>query len=262
MNLEKYYNKAYDWMLTQGPKVILGIVVLFLGLWLINLISKWIRGSMSKMDFDASLKPFLLSFVLMVLRVGLVLTVMQILGIEMTIFAAMVGAFGVAAGLALSGTLQNFASGVLILLLKPFKVGDNILAQGAEGTVDSIQIFYTIITTFDNKTVIIPNSKLSNEVITNISREGSRRADIMLMLAYGADIEKTKSIIDSVIDTSAEMLKTPERRIGVTEMANKDGFIIIVNVWVNAHGFEDTKLAFQTKLMIELTKAGIKLPGL
>ncbi len=262
MNVEKYYDKAYDWLLTYGPRVLLGVIILFVGLWLINLMAKWVKSGMSKMELDASLKPFLLSFFVMLLRVGLVLIVMQILGIEMTIFAAMVGAFGVAAGLALSGTLQNFASGVLILLLKPFKVGDNILSQGTEGTVKSIQIFYTVLTTYDNKSVIIPNSKLSNEVITNISREGNRRLDVPLMLSYGADIEKATEIINSIIDSSENMLKSPERRIGISQIENKDGFILMINVWVNAHGFEDTKLAFQTKLINDLTKGGVKLPGL
>src|SRR6185312_5183593 len=108
---------------------------------------------------------------------------------EMTLFATVVGAFGVAAGLALSGTLQNFASGILILLLKPFKVGDNIITQGLEGTVTSIEIFYTLVTTFDNRSVIVPNSKLSNEVIINISREGRRRLDINYKFANNIDIK-------------------------------------------------------------------------
>ena len=117
------------------------------------------------------------------LKILLALALLQVLGIQMTMFAALVGAFGVAAGLALSGTLENFTSGILILLLKPFRVGDNIIAQAQEGTVTSIQLFYTVVLTFDNRTVIVPNSKLSNEVIINLSREGLRRMDIELKLA-------------------------------------------------------------------------------
>lgn len=177
-NIEHFYDKAYDWIIDKGPSVILGIVLLILGLWLIKLLGKWMQNGMRHKDINPSLRPFLTSLILITLRVLLILTVMQIIGIQLTFLTVLIGGIGVAAGLALSGTLQNFASGVLILLLKPFVVGDNIIAQSQEGTVTSIQIFYTIVKTFDNRTVVIPNGKLSNEVIINISREGSRRLDI------------------------------------------------------------------------------------
>jgi small conductance mechanosensitive channel len=179
----------------------------------------------------------------------------------MTIFAAVIGAFGVAAGLALSGTLQNFASGVLILLLKPYRVGDNLNTQSLEGTVTSIQLFYTIILTFDNKTVIVPNSKLSNEVIINLSRQGTRRLDVVLKFTYAFDFEQIKGIINNTISKFEKINKVPEHRIGVSEL-EPDGYKIGVNVWINAHGFEDTKLSFQQLLIEELKKGGIKLPGM
>lgn len=158
-NIEKLSDKIYSWIVEKGPGFILGIIVLFIGLWLIKLFSRWLTSRMNQKEIDPSLKPFLLSLLLVVLRVLLVLGVMQIIGIQMTIFAALIGAIGVALGLALSGTLQNFASGIIILFLKPFSVGDNIVAGGQEGTVTSIQIFYTVVTTADNRTVIYPNSK-------------------------------------------------------------------------------------------------------
>jgi small conductance mechanosensitive channel len=169
----------------------------------------------------------------------------------MTLFATVIGAFGVAAGLALSGTLQNFASGILILLLKPFVIGDNIVTQGLEGTVTSIQIFYTLVRTFDNRSVIVPNSKLSNEVIINISREGSRRLDIEIKFPYTIEIEKVKSIINYSVDRSENILQTPERRIGVTAM-ELDGFKLDINVWVKAHGFQDTRLALQNTILKDI----------
>jgi small conductance mechanosensitive channel len=122
-------------------------------------------------------------------------------GIEMSIFAALIASVGVAAGLALSGTLQNFTSGILILVLKPYKVGDNIIAQAQEGTVSSIQLFYTVITTFDNKTVIVPNSKLSNELIVNLSREGTRRLDTEMKVAFPVPFEQIRSIVEQAIQT-------------------------------------------------------------
>lgn len=260
-NIEHFYDKAYDWIIDKGPSVILGIVLLILGLWLIKLLGKWMQGGMHRKDINPSLRPFLTSLILITLRVLLVLTVMQIIGIQLTFLTVLIGGIGVAAGLALSGTLQNFASGVLILLLKPFVVGDSIIAQSQEGTVISIQIFYTIVKTFDNRTVVIPNGKLSNEVIINISREGSRRLDIEMKFSYGIDYEQIVNVFNKTVDEFKDCLKTPERRIGVSALED-NGFKVSLNVWVKAHGFTDTKLSFLEVLMKNLKLGGIKLPGM
>jgi small conductance mechanosensitive channel len=261
MKIEKLYNYVYDWIIKYGPGFIVGIIVLFVGLWLINLFVKWSHSGMHRKNVDPSVKPFLLSLIAVALRVLLILGVMQIVGIQMTLFAAVIGAFGVAAGLALSGTLQNFASGILILLLRPFVVGDNIVTQGMEGTVTAIQIFYTTIKTFDNRSVIVPNSKLSNEIIINISREGSRRLDIELKFSNGIDMKEVIGVINRSIDRSEDILQTPERRIGVASI-EPDGYKMAVNVWVNAHGFQDTKLKFQQNLLQDIKDSGLKIPGL
>lgn len=260
-NIAHFYDKAYDWIIDKGPSVILGMVLLILGLWLIKLLGKWMQGGMHRKDINPSLRPFLTSLLLITLRVLLVLTVMQIIGIQLTFLTVLIGGIGVAAGLALSGTLQNFASGVLILLLKPFVVGDNIIAQSQEGTVTSIQIFYTIVKTFDNRTVVIPNGKLSNEVIINISREGSRRLDIEMKFSYGIDYEQIVTVFNKTVDEFKDCLKTPERRIGVSALEDS-GFKVSLNVWVKAHGFTDTKLSFLEVLMKNLKLGGIKLPGM
>jgi small conductance mechanosensitive channel len=260
-NIDHFYNKAYDWIIDKGPSLILGVAILILGLWLIKLLGKWMQGGMHRKDVNPSLRPFLTSLMLITLRILLVLTVMQIIGIQLTFLTVLIGGMGVAAGLALSGTLQNFASGVLILLLKPFVVGDNIIAQSQEGTVTSIQIFYTIVKTFDNRTVVIPNGKLSNEVIINISREGSRRLDIEMKFSYGIDYEQIVVIFNKTVDEFKECLKTPERRIGVSALEDS-GFKVSLNIWVKAHGFTDTKLSFLEILMKNLKLGGIKLPGM
>lgn len=257
----QFYDKAFNWMIEKGPNILIGIFILIAGFWLIRIFSRWITNSLHEKNVDASLKPFFISVAVIVLRVLLVFTVMQFVGIEMTVFAALIGAVGVAAGLALSGTLQNFASGVLILMLKPFVVGDNIIAQGQEGTVTDIEIFYTKVTTFDNRTVVIPNSKLSNEVIINISVEGSRRLDIQIKFGYGIDYEQVLKTIESVIAGSDGILKTPEHRIGVS-LLEETGYNVMINVWLNSHGFTDAKLNFQEKLLKALKEAGIPLPGL
>jgi len=260
MHIEKFYDHAYDWLIKYGPSFVIGIFVLIIGLWLIRMIANWSQNRMHKKNVNPTVKPFLLSLFTVALRILLILVVMEIMGIQLTLFAALIGAFGVAAGLALSGTLQNFASGVLILLLKPFIVGDNIITQGLEGTVATIQIFYTQVKTFDNRTLIVPNGQLSNNTIINMSREGNRRLDINYKFNNGIDIKQVKSVINATIDKSENILKTPARRIGVA-LLEPDGYTIGVNVWVNAHGFEDAKLALQETLLQDIKDAGIKIQG-
>ncbi len=189
--------------------MLIAIVVLFLGIWLIRLFKTALNRHMVSSDFDPSLQPFLVSLFGTLLQVLLVLALMQVLGLQMTIFTALIGALGVAAGLALSGTLQNFTSGVLILLLKPFRVGESIVAQGQEGVVASIQIFFTVVTTYHNTTVIIPNSKLSNEVIINLSRQGKRRLDVELKFGFGISSDQVREIVERRISQSPDILKDP-----------------------------------------------------
>lgn len=257
----KFTDNAYDWMVVYVPRIILALVIFFIGQWVIRMINRWTRKILTGKRIDITLQPFLQNLFAILLQVLLVLGIMQILGIQMTIFAALVGALGVAAGLALSGTFQNFASGVLIILLKPFKVGDNISTQGHEGTVTAIRLFYTIVLTFDNTTVIVPNSKLSNDIIFNLSRQGKRRMDVEMKFNYAIDFDTVKNIVLRTIDSFDKCLKDPPPRIGVQDL-QADGFIISINAWTKAHGYQDTKLAFQEKLMKDIKVAGIKLPGM
>ena len=261
MDLDKFYDKAMDWIIRVGPKIIVAIIALFIGLWIIRMIKRWTRNSLQKKAVGSNVATFLQNMIIAVLYVLLAVLLMQILGIQMTLFATIIGGITVAAGLALSGTMQNFASGILILLLKPFRTGDNIITQGQEGTVTSIQIFYTIITTFDNKTVIVPNSKLSNEIIINTSREGKRRMDIELKLNYGVEINKVKQLIEQLVKADKDVLDDPKPRVGVSVL-EADGYKLMVNAWVKPHGFQDEKLSLQEEIIEKLKQAGIKLPGM
>jgi small conductance mechanosensitive channel len=231
MKFEDFYINAYRLIVRYTPRVLMAMVLLFIGFWIVSKLKNWLHNSLDKRDIDPSLRPFLLSVTVIFLQGLLVLGAMQVVGVQMTIFAAFVGAFGVAAGLALSGTMQNFTSGILILILKPFRAGDNIIAQGQEGTVSSIEIFYTIVTTFDNRTVILPNSKLSNEVIVNLSREGIRRLDIELKLAFSVAFDQVSTILERTILANKELLKEPNYRIGVSSV-EPDGYKVMVNTWV------------------------------
>lgn len=254
--VQRMYDKASDWMFTAGPRLIFAILALVFGIWIIRLLRKKIDNRLQRQNIHSSLKPFLESLIFTVLYFTLGLLVMGLLGIKLTVFAAVIAAFGAAAGLALSGTLQNFASGVLILLLKPFKTSDNIVAQGFEGTVDSIQIFYTVVNTFDNRTVIIPNSKLSNEVIVNITKRGVRRLDVELKFKYTEDIDKLKEILRQAFIDFPEVKNDPAPRIGITAI-DTDSFTLRCNVWLHAHGFEDTRMVVNEKIVATLKAAGI-----
>ena len=174
---------------------------------------------------------------------------------RLTIFGSIIGGFTVAVGLALSGTFQNFAGGVLILLLKPFELDDNIVAQGQDGKVVSIQIFYTVLITPDNKTVIIPNGKLFNEVIVNVTREGRRRLDFEIKLGYTANSEQVMAIIWEAIKSTDNILQDAVNRVGVSAL-EVDGIKFIVNVWVNPADFLVIKLALHEKIIQALETAG------
>jgi small conductance mechanosensitive channel len=157
--------------------------------------------------------------------------------------------------------LQNFTSGIVILLLKPFRLGDNIIAQGQEGTITSIEIFYTVVTTFDHRTVIFPNSKLSNEVIINTSRHGTRRIDIELKFNYGIAFEHIREITAKTIAAQNNASKDPAPRIAISSL-DPDGYKVMINAWTNAHGYLDARYQLQEKIMENLKAAGIKLPGM
>jgi small conductance mechanosensitive channel len=261
MDINKLYSRAYDWLISYGPKFLVGVAVLFVGLWLIKLFSRWSTNRMQHKNVDPTVKPFILSMVTIVLRIILVIMAMEIAGIHLTLLTALIGAFGVAAGLALSGTLQNFASGILILLLKPFVVGDNILTQGFEGTVTSIQIFFSTVKTYDNRIVILPNSLLSNNMIVNISREGVRRLDILYKFANGVDIKQVKDVLNKIIDKTEKCLKSPERKIGIS-LLEADSYTLDIDVWVDALGFEDSKQIIQEAILQGLKDAAIKIGGM
>ena len=259
MKLHNYYNTIYTWLIDRGLRAAGGLIIFFIGIWLIRIIRSRLRKRMSTRKVSSSVQPFILSLTIPALYVLLVLFVIDILGFQLTIFTTIIGAFSVAAGLALSGTFQNFAGGVLILLLKPFEIDDSIIAQGQEGKVTLILIFYTVLLTVDNRTIIIPNGKLFNEVIVNLSREGKRRLDFDVRLAYAADIEKAKAIILAAINTSANILPEPPARVGLIGL-EIDSIRITVNVWIDPANYLTVKIALMEKIIKDLGAAGVAFP--
>lgn len=252
--------KVGDVLAVYGPKVLLALLTLIIGFWIIKWISKVFLKVMNKREVDASLKSFLKSMVSILLKIMLVISVAGMVGIETTSFIAVLGAAGLAVGLALSGTLQNFAGGIMILLFKPFKVGDFIDAQGYMGSVREIQIFNTIMKTPDNKTIIIPNGQLANGAMVNFSTEEKRRVDMTFGISYDDDIDKARSIIDGLIKVDSRVLNDPaEPFIAVSELGDSS-VNFAVRVWANASDYWGIFFDMQEKVKKAFDKEGISIP--
>ena len=214
---------------------------------------------MEKSKIDQSLVPFLKSLTNIVLKILVIITVMGMIGIQMTSFIAIIGAAGLAFGLALSGTLQNFAGGVIILILKPFKIGDFIEAQGFSGTVKEISIFATMLNTVDKKLVIIPNGPLSTGALTNYSAEPQRRVDWKFGIAYGDDVENFKKAINDFINEDARILKDPASFIGLSELGDSS-VNFAVRAWVNSEDYWDVFFLMNEKVYKQFEDYKLNIP--
>ena len=255
----KYTQMASDIIMTWGPKVIAAIVTLLIGLWIIGIITRGIAKTMQKRDVDPSLRPFLKSLISAVLKVMLFISVIGMVGIEATSFVAVLGAAGLAIGLALQGTLQNFAGGVIILLIKPFKVGDWIDTPNHSGTVHAIQIFHTILKTPDNKTIIIPNGPLANSSLTNYSTEPRRRLDLTVGVGYGDSTEKTRKTLMELINADDRILKDPEPFIAVAELADSS-VNFTVRLWVETADYWPLKFDMNERIYNKFNEVGLNIP--
>jgi len=245
--------------LEYGPKLIAAIAVWVIGSWVIKLLVSGLNKVMDKGKVDPSLKPFLCSISGIVLKVMLGITVLGMLSIQMTSFVAILAAAGLAVGMALSGTLQNFAGGVMILLFKPFKIGDFIDAQGYMGTVKEIQIFNSILTTPDNKTIIIPNGGLSTGSMVNFSTEAKRRVDWTIGVAYGDDLDKARAVIKQLCDADQRIFKDPEVVIVVSALADSS-VNFAVRAWVKAPDYFPVFWAMNENVYKTFAKEGLNIP--
>lgn len=259
MDTQEIISQFTDLVFYYGPKLIGAIIVWFIGSFVVKGLTKAFANILEKKGTDPSLKPFLISLIGTLLRVLLVITVLSTLGIEMTSFIAILGAAGLAVGMALSGTLQNFAGGVMILIFKPFKVGDVIDAQGYVGSVKEIQIFNTILKTPDNKTIIIPNGGLSNSSMVNFSTEENRRVDWTIGIAYGDDVEKAKEVIQKLCDADNRILKDPAVFIAVSELADSS-VNFTVRAWVNAADYWGVFFDMNENVYKTFDKEGLNIP--
>ncbi|WJG10437.1 mechanosensitive ion channel domain-containing protein [Aliiglaciecola sp. LCG003] len=249
--IEMITEKSIELGMTYGPKLLLAIVILFLGFWMIGVMLKGVDKALDGAKIDVTLSKFLHSIISVILKLMLIIVFASMIGVETASLIAMLGAAGLAIGLALQGSLANFAGGVLILLFKPFKAGDVIESQGFLGRVKEIQIFNTIILTLDNKRVVIPNSLLSNGCVTNLFCEEKRRVDVTFGISYGDDIKKVKAILREIITADERVLEEPGFEIFVS--AHADSSInILTRSWVKSEHywavhydlFEKVKYAF------------------
>jgi small conductance mechanosensitive channel len=241
-----------------GPSLVLAILTLIMGMWIINKIVASSDGALQG-KVEPTLLRFLSSLTSVGLKAMLLISVASMIGVETTSFIAVLGAAGLAVGLALQGSLANFAGGALILFFKPFKVGDLIEAQGYVGVVKEIQIFTSIITTADNRRVIIPNGALSNGSMININAEATRRVDMTFGIGYGDDINKAKAILARVLSENTGALKTPEPTIAVSALADSS-VTLVCRVWVNTPDYWDVFFAMHENVKNAFDAEGITIP--
>ncbi|MDD4235578.1 MAG: mechanosensitive ion channel [Bacteroidales bacterium] len=257
--METFIDKLIEVAASYGPRLLGAIAVLIIGLWVIKMITKGLKRGMEKRKTNESLKPFIISLTNIGLKALLIISVLGMVGIQMTSFIAILGAAGLAIGMALSGSLQNFAGGVMILIFKPFKVGDVLEAQGYLGIVKEIQIFNTIMKTFDNKTIIIPNGGLSTGSMTNYSTEETRRVDWTFGIAYGDDSDKAQEVLMKLIESNGKVLKDPAPFIALSELADSS-VNFVVRAWVNAADYWDVYFWMNDQVYKVFAKEGLNIP--
>lgn len=258
-NFKDYLDLITQLIVEFSPNVITAILILLIGLWSISIITKTFKRIMIKRNIEITLSNFIGNLLFWALRILLFITVIAKLGVETSSFVAVLGAAGLAVGLALQGSLSNFAGGILIILFKPFKVFDVIEVQGEIGTVQEIQIFNTRLLTPNNQAVYIPNGILSNGVIKNYTQEGKRRTDLTIGIAYNADIKKAKEILLEIAYSHPYVLKEPNPMIVVTALADSS-INLAVRVWAKNEHFFTVSSDMLENGKVALEKAGISIP--
>lgn len=259
INLEKLSEQAMALLLEYGPKLVLAIVVLLIGLQLIKVATKGIKKIAEKREMDKTVTTFLSNLVSWLLKIVLVISVIQMVGVATTSFVAILGAMGLAVGLALQGTLGNFAGGVLVLIFKPYKVGDVVEVLGHLGVVKDVQIITTTVEGFDGKTHICPNGAIMNGDITNISTKGILRAEVNVGISYSANIKQAKDILLKVLESDERVLKDPAPFVGVVALGGSS-VDLVARGWVDASIKAGTECELIEKCKVALDEAGIEIP--
>lgn len=261
MEIQHWIDRGFELIIIYGPKLLAAILIWIIGSWVIRLLLKGVQKGMERGNYDISLKKFLMNLLNWALKIVLIVVVLGTVGIETTSFAAIIAAAGLAIGLALQGSLANFAGGVLILIIKPFKIGDFIKAQGVEGTVKEISIFNTQLLTFGNQLAILPNGKLSNDNIINYTSEGVRKDAIIYGISYDSDIKLTRDIILGLVNEQPEVIQDEGKQpmMVVVELADSS-VNLSLRYWAKNEDFWGLHWKFLEEGKIRLEAAGVVIP--
>ena len=258
--LESVWQSFVEGSITLGGRIVGAMIILVIGKLIINWLNRLFAALLTKQRVEPSVQSFLKSTVNILLLVMLALAVIGKLGVEITGFAALLASAGVAIGMALSGNLQNFAGGLIILIFRPYKVGDYIDSDtGASGTVQEIQIFHTVLKTGDNKIVYAPNGNMSNSVLTNYSQNKTRRVDLTFSMEYGEDFDRVEQVLKDIIAADERILTSPEPFIRLGEMA-ASSVDITVRVWVNTPDYWAVHFDLKKAVYTTFTKLNISIP--
>jgi len=258
-SMEEILNKIYEYLATYGLSVVAAVVIFIIGRWLAKLISNLIGKGMTKAKVEKTLVNFVQNLTYVALLAFVIIAALSKLGVETASFIAVVGAAGLAVGLALQGSLANFASGVLMLIFKPFKVGDFIEAAGAKGVVKEIQIFNTVLASPDNVRIIIPNAQVTGGSIMNYTVNGTRRVDLVIGVSYEDDLKKAQKVIEQVLDEDDRILKDPAATVAVSELGDSS-VNFVVRPWVKAADYWNVYFDITAQIKLSLDRNGITIP--
>lgn len=257
--VQELIQQLTNWGISTGKQIIAALIIFLVGRLLISLVNKLVAKLLSRRHIDAGVQSFVKSFVNILLTILLIVAIISKLGVDTTSFAALLASAGVAVGMALSGNLQNFAGGLIILLFRPFRVGDFIECQGVSGAVKEIQIFHTILTSPDNKVIYVPNGGLSSGNIINYSREATRRVDWTFTFEYGEDYNKVESVINRLIAADERILNTPAPFVNLIALADSS-VNVVVRVWVKSEDYWDVFFSMNKAVYATFNKEGINFP--
>ena len=257
--LEELITKGLNFCVEAGKSIIIAVLIYIAGKALIMLINRMMEKMLCRRQVDPTIQTFLKSLVNILLMALLIISVVSALGVNTTSFAALLASAGVAVGMALSGNLQNLAGGIVVLLFRPFKVGDYIEAQGVGGTVQEIQIFHSILNTPDNKKIYLPNGSLSSGNITNYSKEPTRRVDFTISIDYGESIDKVREVLKEIVTNDQRVLTTPQPVIALNALADSS-VNIALRVWVKSEDYWAVYWETNEKIYNEFNRRGINFP--
>ncbi|HEN20791.1 MAG TPA: mechanosensitive ion channel [Desulfobacteraceae bacterium] len=257
--MQTYIEMVTDWISRYSLKVVAAILILVIGIWISRRISKVFANLLEKKSVDPTLVSFFSKMIYYAMVILVLIAAVGHLGVNTTSFLTMLGAAGLAVGLALKDSLSNFASGIILILLHPFRIGDYVTAGGVSGSVESITIFNTVLNTPDNKKVVVPNGSITNNAITNANANSTRRIDLAVGISYKDDIRKAKDVLNGLVAEDSRILKDPAPKIAVSELG-ESSINLVVRPWVNTSDYWDVFFDLTEKIKITLEDEGLSIP--